>query len=196
MRAALIGLLLGGCLLGAGCGRSSSNSSSPPTQYVNPPKPKTRIYTVPSSAMEPTLHCARGPSEPGCLGSSDDRVLVQPGKRVKRGDIVVFQTPKEAALKCGEGGTFIKRVIGLPGETVREDDGGVLEINGKRLSEPYVSADRRLADSAHFNQSWHVPNGDYFMVGDNRSQSCDSRTWGSVPARNVIGPVVKIIRAR
>jgi len=99
------------------------------------------------------------------------------------------------AVKCGEGGTFIKRVIGVSGDTVHEDHKGFIEINGKRLTEPYLSADRRLADTAHFGQTWHVPNGNYFM-GDNRAQSCDSRVWGSVPARNVIGPVTKIIRTR
>jgi signal peptidase I len=156
-------------------------------------------YRIPSSSMEPTLNCARGPAEPGCLGNSSDRVLAC---RIcldfgppSRGDIVVFNTPTEAALKCGEGGTFVKRVIGLPGETVREDDNGFIDIKKpgekqfERLKEQYVSADRRLADSAHFGQIWKVPPGDYFMMGDNRSQSCDSRTWGSVPRNKLIGTV-------
>jgi signal peptidase I len=155
-------------------------------------------YRIPSSSMEPTLNCARGPAEPGCLGSSSDRVLAC---RIcldfgppSRGDIVVFNTPTEAALKCGEGGTFVKRVIGLPGETVSEDDNGFISIQKPgekefRLNEPYLTADRRLADSAHFGQTWKVPPGDYFMMGDNRSQSCDSRTWGSVPRNKLIGTV-------
>ena len=155
-------------------------------------------YRIPSSSMEPTLNCARGPAEPGCLGSSSDRVLAC---RIcldfgppSRGEIVVFNTPTEAALKCGEGGTFVKRVIGLPNETVREDDNGFIWIQKPgekdfKLKEPYLSADRRLQDSAHFGQVWHVPNGSYFMMGDNRSQSCDSRTWGSVPRNKLIGTV-------
>jgi hypothetical protein len=49
----------------------------------------------------------------------------------------VFKTPPEAATKCGEGGLFVKRLIGQPGETVHEDDQGFIEIDGKRLSEPY-----------------------------------------------------------
>ncbi|HZC75365.1 MAG TPA: S26 family signal peptidase, partial [Gaiellaceae bacterium] len=76
-------------------------------------------YRIPSSSMEPTLNCAKGPASPGCLGDSSDRVLAC---RIcldfgspSRGDIVVFNTPTAAALKCGEGGTFVKRVIGLPG---------------------------------------------------------------------------------
>ena len=154
-------------------------------------------YRIPSSSMEPTLNCAKPAL--GCLGDSSDRVLAC---RIcldfgppSRGDIIVFNTPSEAAAKCGEGGTFVKRVIGLPGETVREDDNGFIWIRGPdsktfaKLKEPYVSADRRLLDSAHFGQTWHVPNGDYFMMGDNRSQSCDSRTWGSVPRNKLIGIV-------
>jgi len=156
-------------------------------------------YRIPSSSMEPTLNCARGPAEPGCLGSSSDRVLAC---RIcldfgppSRGDIVVFNTPTEAALKCGEGGTFVKRVIGLPNETVREDDNGFIDVKEPgakefvRLKQQYVSADRRLADSAHFGQIWNVKPGSYFMMGDNRSQSCDSRTWGSVPRNKLIGTV-------
>src|SRR3954471_3651790 len=156
-------------------------------------------YRIPSSSMEPTLNCARGPAEPGCLGSSSDRVLAC---RIcldfgppSRGDIVVFNTPTEAALKCGEGGTFVKRVIGLPNETVREEDNGFIDVKKPgakdfvRLKQQYVSADRRLADSAHFGQIWNVNPGSYFMMGDNRSQSCDSRTWGSVPRNKLIGTV-------
>ncbi len=162
-------------------------------------------YRIPSSSMEPTLNCAKPAT--GCLGDSSDRVLAC---RIcldfgppSRGDIVVFNTPREAALKCGEGGTFVKRVIGLPGETVREDDKGFIWIRGpdsktwEKLNEPYLSAQARQADSAHFGQTWptvdgraaHIPAGQYFMMGDNRAQSCDSRTWGTVPRNKLIGTV-------
>jgi signal peptidase I len=159
-------------------------------------------YRIPSSSMEPTLNCAKPGA--GCLGDSSDRVLAC---RIcldfgppSRGDIVVFNTPTEAALKCGEGGTFVKRVIGLPGEMVREDDNGFIWIRGpdsktwEKIKEPYLSARARQADSAHFGQTWPtdgrpIPKGNYFMMGDNRSQSCDSRTWGSVPRNKLIGTV-------
>ena len=159
-------------------------------------------YRIPSSSMEPVLNCAKGlsPNQSGCLGQSSDRVLAC---RIcldfgppSRGDIVVFNTPRAAADKCGEGGTFVKRVIGLPGETLKEDDNGFILIRGPgekrfvRLDEPYISKGRRLADSGHFGGGpWKVPAGDYFMMGDNRSQSCDSRTWGSVPRNKLIGIV-------
>ena len=110
-------------------------------------------------------------------------------------DIVVFNTSEEAAVKCGQGGTFVKRVIGLPGDTVREDAKGFIWIRGPdakefvKLKEPYLSASSRSADNAHFRETWRVPDGDYFMVGDNRSESCDSRTWGSVPRNKLIGTV-------
>jgi signal peptidase I len=158
-------------------------------------------YRITSSAMEPTLNCAKGAASPGCLGGSSDRVLacricLDFGRNPSRGDIVVFNTPGEAALKCGEGGVFVKRVIGLPGETVREDDHGFIYIESPgakqfvKLKEPYISAQERLADAAHFGRTWKVPLGEYFTIGDNRSQSCDSRVWGAVPRTNMIGPVV------
>jgi len=157
-------------------------------------------YRIPSSAMEPTLNCAKGAASPGCLGGSSDRVLacricLDFGRNPSRGDIVVFNTPSEAALKCGEGGTFVKRVIGLPGDTVREDNHGFIWIKSAgakkfvKLKESYISASDRLADSQHFGVTKHVPEGSYFMMGDNRSQSCDSRTWGSVRRNKLIGIV-------
>ena len=144
-------------------------------------------YRIPSSSMEPTLNCAKGPLNPGCLGDSSDRVLacricLDFGHNPSRGDIVVFNTPSSAALKCGEGGTFVKRLIGLPGETVTERTGKVF-IDGKPLKESYI----KFPDSQ--SGTWHVPKGQYFFMGDNRAQSCDSRQWGSVPRGNLIGTV-------
>jgi signal peptidase I len=143
-------------------------------------------YRIPSSSMEPTLHCAR----PGawCEGRFSDRVIVN---RLayrfgspERGDIVVFTAPPAAKADCSEGGTYVKRLIGLPGETVSERN-GVISIDGKPLAEPYALGARQDPTTG----TWHVRNGDYFMVGDDREHSCDSRTWGSVPRSSLIGPL-------
>jgi signal peptidase I len=154
-------------------------------------------YRIPSSSMEPTLNCAKPGA--GCLGDSSDRVLAcricLDFSSPSRGDIVVFNTPSQAASACGEGGTFVKRVIGLPGETVHEDKHGNIWIKKPgspefvKLKEPYISAKDRLADTTHFGITRTVPEGEYFMMGDNRSESCDSRTWGSVPRDKLIGIV-------
>jgi signal peptidase I len=143
-------------------------------------------YRIPSSSMEPTLHCAR--PGPGCRAHFSDRVLACRFcywfSSPSRGDIIVFKTPPEAAQKCGEGGTFVKRLIGLPGETVSEKNGRLF-IDGRALKEPYIHQGFRDSQTG----SWRVPKSKYFFMGDNRAQSCDSRQWGSVPRGNIIGEV-------
>jgi signal peptidase I len=149
-------------------------------------------YRIPSSSMEPTLHCARPGSE--CEAHFSDRVLAcrfcYHFWNPKRGDIVVFHTPPAAMKACGSGGIFVKRVVGTPGETVSERAGGAVYVDGRKLREPYVNPARRRADQTRGR--WHVPNGKYFLVGDNRSASCDSRRWGAVPRHDIVGRVVLI----
>ncbi|HEY7196229.1 MAG TPA: signal peptidase I [Gaiellaceae bacterium] len=147
-------------------------------------------YRIPSSSMEPTLHCAE-PGD-GCLAHFSDRVLanrfIYHFRDPKRGDIIVFNTPARAERLCGAGGTFVKRLIGLPGETVSEQQGFVY-IDGKKLDEPYVEAGRR--DDQTFAPE-KIPPDHYFFMGDNRAQSCDSRVWGSVPRSSLIGEVFAV----
>jgi signal peptidase I len=147
-------------------------------------------YRIPSSSMEPTLHCAR-PGD-GCGASYSDRVLanrfIYHFREPERGDVVVFQTPPRAIEQCGAGGTFVKRIIALPGETWRMETGQVY-IDGKRLIEPYIKPERRSADD---KAPQKVPPGRYIMLGDNRIHSCDSRAWGSVSRDNIIGKVFAV----
>jgi signal peptidase I len=153
-------------------------------------------YRIPSSSMEPTLHCAR--PEQGCEAATSDRVLanrfIYDFRGPKRGEIVVFKTPPLAKIKCGAGGTFVKRVIGLPGDVWAEKDGYVY-IDGKRLDEPYIKPDRRdtqtytLSEIPPKNTMTRIPKNEYLMMGDNRASSCDSRVWGLVPRKNLIGEV-------
>jgi type IV secretory pathway protease TraF len=89
----------------------------------------------------------------------------------------------------GRGRAFVKRLIGRPGDRIHEDARGFLWLNGRKLDEPYVTPARRAEDIGFLNRSWRVPEDAYFMVGDNRGGSCDSRAWGPVPRRNLIGEV-------
>jgi signal peptidase I len=148
-------------------------------------------YRIPSSSMEPTLHCARPAS--GCEARFSDRVLanrfIYHFRDPRRGEIIVFDVPPEAKAKCGAGGTFVKRIVGLPGEKVQIRlirGADFVYINGQKLEEPYVEHDRRPIDP---EKTYKVPQNQYFMMGDNRASSCDSRTWGAVPRENIIGPV-------
>jgi signal peptidase I len=150
-------------------------------------------YRIPSASMEPTLHCAR----PGdrCEASSSDRVLanrfIYHFRDPKRKEIVVFNAPERAAIVC-EKGVYVKRIIGLPGDRWEEKNGYVY-INGKRLDEPYVKANRRDHESLQLSDilpgATVIPKDRYLMMGDNRSQSCDSRRWGLVPRSALIGEV-------
>ena len=94
---------------------------------------------------------------------------------ISRGDVVVFHYPLDPSK------SYIKRVIALPGDTLRIDDGRVY-VNGKRIKEPYVPA--RYRDTRSLPEMVIPPN-EYFVMGDHRSISSDSRDFGPVP-RNLI----------
>lgn len=96
----------------------------------------------------------------------------------ERGDVIIFHYPKDVSQD------FIKRVIGLPGDTITTDRTHVT-VDGKVLNEPYISMPYNLE-----GKTWTVPKGQYFVLGDNRPQSDDSRTWGFVPKDYIIGKAV------
>ena len=91
-----------------------------------------------------------------------------------RGDIIVFRLPQD------EQQDLIKRVIGLPGDTINVN-GGVVKINGQILNEPYI------AQAPLYNGEWTVPDGALFVLGDNRNDSRDSHQWGLLPMDHIIG---------
>jgi signal peptidase I len=104
------------------------------------------------------------------------------GRSVARGDIVVFYYPNDPNVR------YVKRIVGLPGDLVRIDDEGRVFVNGDELEEPYLSDEftRRPDPMATMQVAEHH----FFVMGDNRDNSSDSREWGLVPERYICGEVV------
>jgi len=96
----------------------------------------------------------------------------------QRGDIIVFRHPRSDL-------NLIKRVIGLPGDTVTIQN-GVVSVNGVALDEPYIQA------APTYSSSWVVPDGQYFVLGDNRNNSSDSHAWGFLPKENILGKALLV----
>jgi signal peptidase I len=110
-----------------------------------------------------------------------DRLAVERFRRgdkidLKRGDVIAFRYPEDPSK------SFLKRVVALPGETVEIRDGAVF-INGSRLDEPYVDPKLNAARSSY--QPLTVKEHHYFVLGDNRDASNDSRAWGFLPEENI-----------
>ena len=147
-----------------------------------------QAFKIPSGSMEPNLligdHLLVNKMVFGPTGSSLER-MVMPVRSVVRGDVLVFKYPEEPSRD------FIKRVVGLPGETL-ELKGTQVYINGQPLSEPYALY-QRLPDMllpGDVRRAYGpvtIPEGHYFMMGDNRDDSQDSRYWGFLPAGYIKG---------
>jgi signal peptidase I len=170
-------LILAGIAL-VGCGRMVGSGGDESAE---------ESLEVIGSSMEPTLHCARPAL--GCLSRRDDEVVVRAETRIERRAIVAFQTGKQARRDCGAGGLFVKRIVGLAGERVSFRDGAVY-VNGTKLREPYANGrtDGIVASEVQ------VPARHVFVLGDNRAQSCDSRVWGPLAVRRIVGVGIAIQR--
>ena len=125
---------------------------------------------VDGSSMEPTLH-----NNQFVIVSRLAYTLGSPD----HGDVVVFHFPRDPQQE------YIKRVIGLPGDQIRISNGTVY-VNDYAIDEPYIAAAPR------YNGTWNVSENELFVLGDNRNNSSDSHSWGSVPMTNVIGEAVFI----
>jgi signal peptidase I len=141
-----------------------------------------QTFWIPSASMEPTL-------------AVYDRVLVQKAfftwHDVREGDIVVFSQPPLDHCP-GPPGDLVKRVIALPGQTIYSS-GNNIYIDGRRLAEPYLPAYDPLGPpipGASRQHPYRVPPGEFYMLGDNRSDSCDSRFWGPIEGSSMVGKVV------
>lgn len=146
-----------------------------------------QAFYIPSPSMEPTLH--------GCTGCDNDRILVNKLSyklhSINRGDIVVFSTPpgeEDNAVK-----DLVKRVIALPGETIesRGDRVWITQVGrtqAQQLDEPYVNkncvASHQVAQNLHKTT---IPAGYYFVMGDNRCESHDSRAFGAIKGSTIVG---------
>ncbi len=146
-----------------------------------------QLFYIPSGSMEPTLQIG-------------DRILVSKLSydfhSVHRGDIVVFDRP--ATENCGGPvvSDLVKRVIGLPGETISLSRGNVY-INGKELDQSWLPASEQgktfpagpPGTPYNLSRPYRIPADHYFMMGDNRTESCDSRYWGPIDGNLIVGKV-------
>jgi signal peptidase I len=138
-----------------------------------------QTFWIPSSSMVPTIDVY-------------DRVLVQKAfftwHDVHEGQIVVFSHPP--LDHCLGEGDLVKRVIALPGQTIYSS-GNSIYVNGRLLAEPYLPQYDPLGPPIASSQHpYRVPAGEFYVLGDNRADSCDSRYWGPIRGSSIIGKVV------
>src|ERR1700720_3671577 len=138
-------------------------------------------FWIPTSSMVPALGVY-------------DRGLVQKAffswRDVREGQMVVFTHPPLDHCAGSEEGDLVKRVIALPGQTIYSS-GNSIYVNGRLLAEPYLPHYDPLGPPIASRQHpYRVPPGEFYMLGDNRADSCDSRYWGPIKGSSIIGKVV------
>lgn len=143
-----------------------------------------QTYFIPSGSMIPALGVY-------------DRVLVQKAffdwHDVHEGDIVVFGHPPLDRCPGPRDGDLIKRVIALPGQTIYSA-GNTIYVDGRRLAEPYLpSPDPLGTPIASSEHPYRVPAGGFYVLGDNRALSCDSRYWGPIEGTSIVGRAIAVI---
>jgi len=149
-----------------------------------------QAFKIPTGSMEPNLlvgdHLIVNKMIFSPAVTSLERILL-PRREIRRGDIIVFKYPEEPERD------FIKRVIGLPGDRL-ELRRKTIYINGSPITEDYAylteppsSAEEVTEDLREFYGPIAVPSDQYFMMGDNRDNSEDSRYWGALPAHYIKG---------
>ena len=126
-----------------------------------------QFFVIPSGSMEPTL------TEGDMIAANK---IIYRFSEPKRGDIIVFKYP------LNPDRDFVKRLIGLPGEKVQIKN-STLYINGKLVTQPFLPKGLEYPDYGPIT----VQKDKYFMMGDNRNNSLDSRVWGEMPKENIIG---------
>ncbi len=145
-------------------------------------------YRVPSGSMLPTIHIGdhlfTNKMAYDFKIPFTDFKLARTGEPL-RGDVAVFIYPKDESIN------FVKRIIGLPGETLKIENSKIF-INNIELDEKYLSAEIKQSMS-DTNLEIIIPTDMYFMMGDNRGNSYDSRYWGLVPRKNLKGKVLAVL---
>ena len=131
------------------------------------------VFVVSGESMEPNFH-DREYLMVNKIGYS----IAQP----QRGNVVVFKFPGELNEK------YIKRIIGLPGETVEIKNDEVY-VNNQKIIESYIPREIKTAPLAS-QTKWTLKDKEYFVLGDNRDNSNDSRVWGALPKENLIGKII------
>lgn len=149
-----------------------------------------QIVRVDGPSMQPNLQ-------------NNERVFCLKASKIHRGSVVIFDAngvDPQVATRTN----YVKRVIGVPGDTVKSKDGNIY-VNNKKINQNYINADQRDSGTGNWtlksisvqnnwlknNGATKVPNGEYFVLGDHRSVSNDGRYWGFVPKSKIDG-VVKV----